>query len=151
MTEAAGLKVVSVGRAGKRRYDRQTKQKLVEACLEPGASIAGLALKHGANANLLHKWIRLHQRRLASTPVQPAPVATAFVPVVEIDSRKPVVEREAVRAQRHDAGAQTRIRTIGAIDRADAQWRDAEVRMQRQRCVAAIGNDRNAGTVRCSG
>lgn len=113
-SEVAGLKVVSVGRDGKRRYDRQTKQKLVEACLEPGASIAGLALKHGVNANLLHKWIRLHQRRLASAPVQPAPVVTAFVPVVEIDSRKPVIEREAVRAQRHDAGAQTRIRTIAS-------------------------------------
>ena len=42
-SETTGLKVVSVGRDGKRRYDRQTKQKLVEACLEPGASVAGLA------------------------------------------------------------------------------------------------------------
>jgi transposase len=51
-TEATGLKVITVGRDGKRRFDRQTKQKLVEACLEPGASVAGLALKHGVNANL---------------------------------------------------------------------------------------------------
>jgi transposase-like protein len=57
-SEATGLKVVNVGRYGKRRYDRQTKQKLVEACLEPGASVAGLALKHGVNANLLRKWIK---------------------------------------------------------------------------------------------
>jgi len=69
-------KVVNVGRDGKRRFDRQTKQKLVEACLEPSASVAGLALKHGVNANLLRKWIKLHQQRLAGTSLRPAPVGT---------------------------------------------------------------------------
>ena len=34
------------GNEPKRRIDRQTKQKFVEACLEPDAPIAGLALKH---------------------------------------------------------------------------------------------------------
>jgi transposase len=106
-SETTGLKVVSVGRDGKRRFDRQTKQKLVEACLEPGASVAGLALKHGVNANLLRKWITLHQQRLVGTSVQPAPVASAFVPVVEVDSHEAMIGRQPAKAQRHDAEPRT--------------------------------------------
>ncbi len=106
-SETTGLKVVTVGRDGKRRYDRQTKQKLVEACLEPSASVAGLALKHGVNANLLRKWIKLHQQRLAGTSLQPAPIGAAFVPVVEVDSHEAVVVPESAKAQRHTPAART--------------------------------------------
>jgi transposase len=113
-SETAGLKVVSIGRDGKRRFDRQTKQKLVEACLEPDASVAGLALKHGVNANLLHKWIKLHQRRLAGTSVPPAPVASAFVPVVEVDSHEAVIAREPATVQRHDSTPRTSMHAIGS-------------------------------------
>ena len=106
-SETTGLKVVNVGRDGKRRYDRQTKQKLVEACLEPSASVAGLALKHGVNANLLRKWIKLHQQRLAGTSLQPAPTGTAFVPVVEVDSHEAVVAPASAKAHRHTPAART--------------------------------------------
>lgn len=106
-SETTGLKVVNVGRDGKRRYDRQTKQKLVEACLEPGASVAGLALKHGVNANLLRKWIKLHQQRLAGTSLKPAPTGTAFVPVVEVDSHEAVVAPASTKARRHTPAART--------------------------------------------
>src|SRR6476620_912047 len=51
------LEVVSVLRNGRRRYDPVSKQRLVEACRQPGASLAGLALRHGVNANLLRKWV----------------------------------------------------------------------------------------------
>jgi transposase len=44
-SEAIDLKIINVARDGKRRFDRQTKQRLVEACLEPNPSVAGLALK----------------------------------------------------------------------------------------------------------
>jgi transposase len=36
---------------------------LVEACLEPGISVARLALEHGVNANQLRKWVRKYQER----------------------------------------------------------------------------------------
>jgi hypothetical protein len=45
-------------------YDPQAKRKLIEACLEPGISLAGLALVHGVNANLLRKWVVKHQRHV---------------------------------------------------------------------------------------
>ena len=48
-----GLVVTSTRRDGRRRYDSQSKRRLAQACLQPGVSLAGMALKHGVNANLL--------------------------------------------------------------------------------------------------
>ena len=38
-------------------YDREAKEELVRRCQQPGVSVAGMALAHGLNANLLRKWI----------------------------------------------------------------------------------------------
>ena len=57
------LETVGVLRNGRRRYDPASKQRLVEACLQPGVSLAGLALQHGVNANLLRKWVAKRQRQ----------------------------------------------------------------------------------------
>jgi len=62
------------GRDRRRRYDPAWKQRLVEACSEPGVSVSRLALQHGVNANLVRKWIKnARQASLSST--------SAFVPV----------------------------------------------------------------------
>lgn len=80
------LRVVRILSNGKRRYDRVDKDRLIDAALEPGVSIAGLALAHGINANQLQNWIRLRQRRQGSekaSAVVPSVAASAFVEVVE--------------------------------------------------------------------
>ncbi len=59
--EPLRLETVGVLRNGRRRYDPASKQRLVEACLQPGVSLAGLALQHGVNANLLRKWVAKRQ------------------------------------------------------------------------------------------
>lgn len=85
------LRVTGVTAAGKRKFDAEGKRKLIDACLQPGASIAGLALKAGVNANQLHKWIHLRERanRAAATAsVEPLP--SAFVPVVTVGQVAPV-------------------------------------------------------------
>ena len=51
---------------GRRVYHPAAKRELVRRCLEPGVSVAGLALAHGINANLLRKWITLAERRRGS-------------------------------------------------------------------------------------
>jgi transposase len=56
------LEVTKVGRDGKRRYSRSAKDRLVEASLQPGVSVSGLALKAGVNANLLRRWIMLYRQ-----------------------------------------------------------------------------------------
>ncbi len=65
-------------RTARRRHDDDLKQRVLAQCCEPGASVAQVALAHGLNANLVHKW-----RRVAA-PVQrlAAPAREElFVPV----------------------------------------------------------------------
>jgi transposase-like protein len=50
------------GRRTHRTYSAQFKVDLVAACLRPGASIASLALQHGMNANVLHRWLKEHNQ-----------------------------------------------------------------------------------------
>lgn len=68
-------------RDGRCRYDAKAKAELVRRCLEPGVSVAALALAHGVNANLLRKWITLALRKRSSSerpvllPVTTQPIA----------------------------------------------------------------------------
>lgn len=80
------LKVVSTGVDGKRRYEPRDKRRLIEACLQPGVSVARMARDAGVNANQLWRWIKRHEatrdadiaRNAAG--VEPA----AFVPVLRL-------------------------------------------------------------------
>src|SRR3954452_20499405 len=79
------LRVVRVLRNGKRWFDPVEKERSIDACLEPGVSVAGLALAHGINANQLRKWVKLRQDREApetALPVLGGRAPSAFVPVV---------------------------------------------------------------------
>lgn len=64
----------------RRRYAPEFKAQVVTECRQPGASVAAVALAHGINANVVHKWLRGVDN--------PAPLpVTAFVPVaVQTDS-----------------------------------------------------------------
>ena len=42
----------------RRFYEPQLKRKIVAESQAPGASVAGVALAHGINANIVHRWIR---------------------------------------------------------------------------------------------
>ena len=46
----------------RRRFSISEKQRIVEASQAPNASVAGVALAHGINSNLLFKWKRLHAK-----------------------------------------------------------------------------------------
>ena len=71
-------------RDGRAKYDPVAKAELVRRCREPGVSVAGLALAHGLNANLLRKWITQDERRgpraeraaLLPVTVRPEPAPT---------------------------------------------------------------------------
>lgn len=77
----------------RRRFTAEFKARIVEACQQPGASVAGIALEHALNANLVHKWIRDARR---SEPVSDTP---AFVPVPVASTAMPAAaqHREAER------------------------------------------------------
>ena len=64
----------------RRLHERAFKDELIAQSLAPGASVAGIAMKGGINANLLFKWRREHVKAM---PV-PAPTAATLLPVCVI-------------------------------------------------------------------
>ncbi|WP_122347924.1 IS66-like element accessory protein TnpA [Pseudomonas coronafaciens] len=67
----------------RRSYSKSFKAQVIQECAQPGASIASIALNHGLNANLVHKWIRLQAQK--STALQPI-----FIPLpVSLAGAKP--------------------------------------------------------------
>jgi len=43
--------------AKRRRFSVEFKRKIVAACREPQASVPKVAMAHGLNANMVHRWI----------------------------------------------------------------------------------------------
>lgn len=83
----------------RRRHTPELKAQLVAACLQPGASIAAIALAHQLNANQLHKWIKAQRSQqpnvsgLASppsalVPVTLQPIKTAQSEDIQIEIRR---------------------------------------------------------------
>jgi transposase len=70
----------------RRRFDPQAKLELVQACMQPGVSVAGMALEHAVNANLLRKWIRDYERELSGVAAGKTieRQAPTFVPAVQV-------------------------------------------------------------------
>ena len=63
--------------ATRRRYSKQMKAQVMAACDAPGASVAKVAMEHGINANVVHRW-----RQLAREARVPASARTSeFVAV----------------------------------------------------------------------
>ncbi|MEE4890854.1 transposase [Pseudomonas alliivorans] len=63
----------------RRSYSKTFKAQIIAECAQPDTSIANVALTHNLNANLVHKWIRVHaQKNMA--------LQTAFIPVKALSS-----------------------------------------------------------------
>ena len=63
--------------ATRRRYDDGLKAQVIAECGASGASVAKVAMLHGINANVVHRW-----RQLAREAPVPAPARTSeFVAV----------------------------------------------------------------------
>lgn len=56
------------------------KRQVVLACQQPGASVAGVALAHGLNANLVRRWLQHEHKALGALSVVGA-ASGAFVEV----------------------------------------------------------------------
>ena len=99
---------VRVNRTGRRTYSREYKLEIVQECSGRNVSVAGVALTHGINANLLRRWIVQHRKgRLLAMPAMlpvtlsaptalPAPVGSkhagaAGVIEIELESARILV------------------------------------------------------------
>jgi transposase len=69
---------VRVNRTGRRTYWREYKLEIVQECSDRNVSVAGVALSHGINANLVRRWIVQHRsgRLFAMPAMLPVTVAT---------------------------------------------------------------------------
>ena len=64
-------------RASRRRYSEEIKARVMTECDAAGASVAKVAMSHGINANIVHRW-----RQLAREDRLGLPRSTGeFVPV----------------------------------------------------------------------
>jgi transposase len=54
--------VESPGRRAHRRHSAEFKAQVVRACLQPGVSVASVALANGLNANMLRRWVAEAER-----------------------------------------------------------------------------------------
>jgi transposase-like protein len=87
-TESGTKLITGHKRDGRCIYSKQGKRELAQACLRPGVSVAGMALRYGVNANLLRKWIRAYQEDgQGKLPVAPAvkPVTPRLLPVIQVE------------------------------------------------------------------
>jgi len=96
----------------RRRHDQELKQRVLEECAAPGASVANVAMAHGLNANLVHKW-----RRQADAPVPPS--TQAFVPVA---LAAPVNEPQGIELELHRGALRIKVNWPLASAAACAAW-----------------------------
>ena len=67
----------------RRHHPEEFKLAVIEACCEPGASVSGIAMANGVNANQVRRWMRERgiepPTRRVAMPVLEATPAPAFV------------------------------------------------------------------------
>jgi len=98
-------------RNGRCVYNRAGKRALIEAALQPGVSVARIAMTHGVNANLLRKWIQTHEAaQPPSLPESEKPAALLPVKMV------PTVSAPSTASPLEIAIGDALIRLRGAID-----------------------------------
>lgn len=78
----------------RRRYSEVKKTQVLAECSEPGASVAKVAMAHGINANVVHRWRQIAREGAAVGPVEqtefvalPLAVPAALPPAPAADIR----------------------------------------------------------------
>ena len=109
----AGLSGSVTRRGPRRRHSIMQKLAIIRECLQPGASLAGVALAHQVNANMVRKWVVKYQQGGYGEFAEGAmlPVVVKSPPVIRAARPKPgataTVEVELRRGvlRIHDADA----------------------------------------------
>ena len=116
--------------------------QVVAACDVPKASVARVALAHGINANLVHKWRREQQarvegagsgrpaQRLQARPQQPssapaAPMSPMFLPVALPPASSPCGD---IRVEIRRSGSVINVSWPAAAAQGCAAWLQAMIR-----------------------
>lgn len=75
----------------RRRHNAEFKQKVLQACTQPGVSIAAVALHYQLNANLLRRWLAAYEADNTAAPTREPKIlpSTEFVQLPLIASPLP--------------------------------------------------------------
>lgn len=65
------------GRRRRRNYSDDFKADLVASCMQPGMSMAAVAMGHGINAKLLRRWVR--EAEMGGVAQKPQPLVASKV------------------------------------------------------------------------
>jgi transposase len=112
----------------RRRHAVGFKRELVERCLQPGASVSGIALESGVNANVLFRWRREHLRAAPCAQDGDDVVQAVLLPVEVAATTTPAAKQAAVTScapmpagviEIDIGGARVRLR--GSIDEASVR------------------------------
>lgn len=81
----------------RRTYSEAFKAQVLAECEAPGASVAKVALGHGINTNVVHRWRQLLREDKSSVPAIPSgfvPVSLATTPTIPADIASPNIQVE---------------------------------------------------------
>lgn len=85
-------------RETRRWHSGELKAAVLAECNEPGASVAAIALAHGLNANLVHRWRKNAVGRVAVPDVRPADGFIALtLPTTAVPAKLPDILIELLR------------------------------------------------------
>jgi transposase-like protein len=79
----------------RRRYTPAFKERVLAECLQPGESVAGVAVRHGLNPNLVQKW-RKGQQQIAQESFLRLPPPPATATPLSVPSEAPTTIRMEV-------------------------------------------------------
>ena len=89
----SGQRTLRTNARGRHTYLPEFKQWIVEQALQPGMSLAGLAMGNQVNANQLRRWVQLHGKlgdapaaaaRLLPVTIAAGPTAVTSSPGAEV-------------------------------------------------------------------
>lgn len=127
------LKAIRTEPSGKRTFEPEGKRRLIEACLQPGMSISGMALKAGINVNSSPSGSSVAQTAISS--LRNAATRTTAGIHAGTSDRQPGTTYAA--AARLSALIGVAVTTVGA----STQWREGGIGMYRARCCFGSSDD----------
>ena len=108
----------NASRPKRRFYSPELKTQVMQECRQSGASVAGVALSHGINANIVHRWLR------ELTPSALVVPSQAFVPVTLAESAPDSTPQSApdIRVEVHRANTTVVVKWPLQGGAASAAW-----------------------------
>jgi transposase len=107
------MEVVTVERPARRHRSKQERRQIVEESLQPGASVAVVARRHGVNANQVFHWRKLlREGRLDMRPPSAQLMPVRVTEIIE-DGSRPIHQQTGV--IQIELG-RVRVRVEGSVD-----------------------------------